>query len=173
MGWISPTGFVDSGGTWVSESLAYDEATGTYSYSDLGVVGWSNWIEYTVPAINCDKVQLWLSRSTGNITEDEIEVYYSGGWHNIHSGIITVDQWVEYQIGSTESVTALRVRMYTDKKSRQCRFCEADFWEVVAGPTPNAYNQIAYTSEPPTPNAWNQIKQEVGSGWIKINYEGE
>ena len=42
MAWLSPTGFVDSGGTWASETLAYDEDTGTYAYSDLGAVGWSD-----------------------------------------------------------------------------------------------------------------------------------
>lgn len=38
------------------------------------------------------------------------------------------------------------------------------------GPTPNAFNKVFYTSEPPTPSAWNQVKQEVGSGYKKLEY---
>ena len=33
MGWISPTGFVDSGSVWAGETLAYDENTSTYAYA--------------------------------------------------------------------------------------------------------------------------------------------
>lgn len=35
------------------------------------------------------------------------------------------------------------------------------------------YKKLAYTSEPPTPNAWNQLKQEAGTGWKKLLFEGE
>jgi len=41
---------------------------------------------------------------------------------------------------------------------------------TVAGPE---YKKLAYTSEPPTPNAWNQLKQEAGTGWKKLLFEGE
>jgi len=45
-------------------------------------------------------------------------------------------------------------------------------WNVVytAGPTPDAYNKLLYTSEPPVPNAWNQLKQEAGTGWRRLLY---
>jgi len=56
----------------------------------------------------------------------------AGVWHTIYSGAITADQFVEYPIGSTQSVTALRVRFYSTKASTGgCRIHEADFWEVV------------------------------------------
>jgi len=44
--------------------------------------------------------------------------------------------------------------------------------EFSVGPTPG-WNQLQYTSEPPTPNAWNQLKQDAGTGWKKLLYEGE
>jgi len=47
---------------------------------------------------------------------------------------------------------------------------DADFNELIVGPTPDAYNKILYTEEPPTPNAWNQVKQEAGTGWRKLLY---
>jgi|GEM_PF-2892204 len=132
MGWVSPTGFVDGGGTWASETLAYDEDTGTYAYEDIGAAGWGNYLELTHSAIDCDKVQIWSGRSTGNITDIEVDVYYDSAWHNIYSGPGTFDAWVEYPVGSTQSISALRARYYTDKKSRQARIHEADFNEFEA-----------------------------------------
>jgi len=44
--------------------------------------------------------------------------------------------------------------------------------EFSVGPAPGYY-KLAYTSEPPTPNAWNQLKQDAGTGWKKLLYEGE
>jgi len=130
MSWISPTGFVDGGVTWADETLAYDENTGTYAYEDISDVGYGNHLELTHSAIFCDKVRIWSGRESTNITNTEVDVFYLGGWNNIFSGAGTFDTWVEYPIGSTESVTALRVRYSTDKKGREARLHEADFNEV-------------------------------------------
>jgi len=171
MGWISPTDFVDSGSVWTNETLAYDEDTGTYAYASALKGDWTNYLELTHTALDCDKIQIWVSILVVNINIIEVDVYYGSVWNNIYSGAITVGQFVEYAIGSTQSVTAVRVRFYSTKASTGgCRVHEADFWEV--GITPG-WNQLQYTSEPPTANAWNQIKQEAGTGWKKINYEGE
>jgi|GEM_PF-3270897 len=40
----------------------------------------------------------------------DVDVYYSGDWHNIYSGNLNSDEWVEIGIGSTETVTAARIR---------------------------------------------------------------
>lgn len=167
MGWISPTGFVDGGGTWTSEALAYDEDTATYAIENIASVGFGNYIELTHSAINCDKVQVWSSYQA-NIDLIEIDVYYSDAWNNIYSGAITVGTFVEYAIGSEQSVTAMRIRYRTTKTNRWVGVNEADFNEV--GVTPG-WNKILYTSEPPTPNAWNQVKQESGTGYRKLLYQ--
>lgn len=129
MSWISPTGFVDGGGTWTDEALAYDEDTVTYAVETIAAVGWGNYLELTHAAIDCDKVQIWSSYQA-NVDLIEIDVYYSTAWHNIYSGTATVGAYVEYPIGSTESVTALRVRYSVTKKGRWVGVNEADFWEV-------------------------------------------
>lgn len=171
MGWISPTGFVDGGGTWNSENLAYDENTGNYAYEDIGSIGYGNYIELTLgSAIDCDKVQIWSERSAANVDTIDVDVYYNTAWNNIYSGALTISIFVEYAIGSTESVTAVRIRYSTNKKSRQARICELDFNEVSAGPQ---YKKVAFASEPPTPNAWNQLNRDVGTGWKRIKYEGD
>ena len=118
MGWMSPTGFVDGGGTWTDETLAYDEDTVTYATETIGAVGWGNYLELTHLAINCDKVQVWSSYQA-SIDLIEVDVYYGGAWHNIYSGAVTVGQYVEYAIGSEQSVTAMRIRYHTTKANRQ------------------------------------------------------
>ena len=130
MSWVSPTGFVDGSGTWISETLSYDGDTVTYAYEDIPAEGWGNYLELTHAAVNCDKVQIWSGRESTNITNIEVDVFYSGAWDNIFSGVGTFDTWIEYPIGSTESVTALRVRYYTNKKSREAELHEAAFNEV-------------------------------------------
>jgi len=129
MGWVSPTGFVDGGGSWTSEILAYDEDTGTYASETIPAVGWGNYLELTHAAIDCDKVQIWCSYQA-NVDLMEVDVYYGGAWHNIYSGPATVGAYVEYPIGGTESVTAMRIRFSVTKKSRWVGVHEADFWEV-------------------------------------------
>lgn len=131
MSWLSPTGFVDGGDVWTSELLAYDENTGTYAYASALKSAWTNYLELTHSALNCDKVQMWVSILIININAIDIDVYYGGAWHNIYSGAITADQFVEYPIGSTQSVTAMRIRFYSTKASTNgCRVHEADFNEV-------------------------------------------
>ena len=138
MGWVSPTGFVDGGGTWSSEALAYDENTGTYAVETIVSAGWGNYLELTHLAINCDKVQVWSSYQA-NIDLIEVDVYYSSAWYNLYSGAVTIGQYVEYAIGSTQSVTAMRIRYHTTKRNRWVGINEADFWEVSAIPTGTVY----------------------------------
>ena len=167
MGWISPTGFVDSGDVWTGETLAYDENTATFAYISLPS-GWGDYLELTTAEVTCDKVQLWVGIVNTQVTTIEVDVFYNSGWDNIYSGAIVIGSFQEYPIGSQQSVTAMRVRFYATKAARQAEIYEADFNEVGVSP---GWNKIFYTSEPPTPNAWNQVKREAGTGWRKLLYE--
>jgi len=131
MSWVSPTGFVDGANSWAQETLAYDENTGTYAYpfQEKGV--WSNYLELTHTALSCDKVQIWVARVLTDVNAIEIDVYYSDDWHNIFSGVPLWGEWQEHAIGSTQSVTAMRVRFFSTKAgSALSRVYEADFNEV-------------------------------------------
>lgn len=138
-GWVSPTGFVDGGSVWTSETLAYDEGTGTYAYADALKSDWTDYLELTHAALDCDKVQLWVDHDIANINQIQVDVYYSSAWHNIFSDAPSWGAWQEHTIGSTQSVTALRVRFFSTKASTGgCRVHEADFNEVV--PLPDISN---------------------------------
>ena len=133
MSWLSPTGFVDSGSVWTSEALAYDENTDTYAYASAIRNGWTDYLQLTHAALDCDKVQVWVSKLIANINAIEVDVYYGGVWHNIYSGAIIEGSFVEYPIGSTQSVTAMQIRFSSTKASTGgCRIHEADFNEAPA-----------------------------------------
>jgi len=131
-GWVSPTGFVDSGSVWSSETLAYDEDTGSYAYADALKGGWTDYFELTHDALNCDRVQLWVQQGIANVNSIEVGIYYSSSWNNIHSGApVSWGAWNTYLIGSTQSVTAMRIRFYSTKAGTGvCQVMEADFEEV-------------------------------------------
>ncbi len=157
-GWVSPTGFVDGGSVWTSETLAYDENTDTYAYANALKSDWTDYLELTHAALNCDKVQLWVGHDISNVNAIEVDVYYSLGWHNIFpSGAPTWGAWQEHTIGSTESVTALRVRFYSTKAGAgACWIHEADFNEVslvpeiTVDPTNYNFDVVAESSTPYT-----------------------
>ena len=171
MAWIVPAGNIDSSATWTSETLAYDENTGNYAYTSVPRNGWSGYLELTVDAINCDRVRGWFNEGIANVNNFELDVYYDSGWHTVQSGEPVYGEYVEFLIGSTKSVTSMRFRFYSTKAGGDGGRCyEAAFWEVPAGPVPDTWNKILYTSEPPTPNSWNQVKQDVGTGFVKLLY---
>lgn len=107
--WVSPTGHNDPSNSWSYESYAYDDNTD--SKATAHVTG--DYLELTHSAIYCDKVRIYAtSLSKGKLYDPtiDIDVYYSGAWHNIWSGYITKKTWVEKDIGSPQSVTAARVK---------------------------------------------------------------
>jgi len=131
IGWVSPTGFIDSGNVWTDEILAYDRNASTYAYASALKLAWTDNLELTCSALDCDKVRLWVDRASTNINAMEVDVYYATGWHNIFSGAPTWGGWQEHTIGSTQSVTAMRVRFYATKATTDgCQVMEADFHEV-------------------------------------------
>ena len=136
-GWISPIGEVLNG--WEGPGLAWDEDTVTSSSYDAVKAGWTPYLELTHTAIDCDKVRVWVSAESDNVATVEVDVYYSGTYNNIYSGVPTLGVFVEYTIGSTQSVTAMRIRLL-NSHSKQARFQyihEVDFDEVL---TPNITN---------------------------------
>lgn len=165
MGWVKPTGFSDPGSTWTDEALAYDGDTGTYAYTSVPKGGWSGYLELTRAAIQCDKVRGWFNEGIVNVSNFELDVYYGGAWHNIHAGEPTYGQYVEFPIGSTESVTGVRFRFYstkTDSDGGQC--CEAEFNEVSGGVT--YYQNVGEGAIAPTGDISKMTSKDMGGGII-------
>ena len=181
MGWLSPTGNNDASSTWTSETLAYDTDTGTYAYTSVPKNGWSGYLELTIDAISCDKVQGWFNEGVANVSNFELDVYYSSGWHTIQSGEPVYGQYVEFAIGSTEIVTAMRFRFYSTKLGADGGQCyEAQFNEVTGVEyygILKSYNGAAWVKEPLKTYlaaSWQEkpLKRYAGAEWVTVDTTG-
>jgi len=109
MAWVNPTSATDTAGTWTDDALSYDGNTGTFAYSTAN--NNTDALELNIAAISCDKIQIYgcqYKKSEAD-TGIVVDVYYSGGWHNIITATLTANAWTEGAIGSTQTVTAVRV----------------------------------------------------------------
>lgn len=102
--WVSPTGHSDPDSEWTNEANAYDGDTGT-----VATGGSAHYLELTIDSIACDKVRVYLSGAL----RTSVDVYYGADWHEIADETLTQNAWVELAIGSTQSVTAARVKATT------------------------------------------------------------
>jgi hypothetical protein len=135
MGWQYPTGNTANG--WSNPTYAYNGNTGDYANYLIPALSWSNYRELSINSLSCSKVQIYCSGQTSDIDQIEIDVYYSGAYHNIYSGALIQGSYQEYEIGSTQDVTGMRIHLYNKKSSasRSGYIHEAQFWEVSAATT--------------------------------------
>ena len=131
--WLSPTGYVDPDNVWIEEVKAYDEDLGLATKYTIPPTSWSSYLELTIAAISCSKVRFSAYYNASYINQISLDVYYSSGWHNIYEGTYAHRVWVEKEIGSTQTVTAMRVKFYNSGNEDIAYMYEADFWGVAAG----------------------------------------
>jgi len=101
--WKRPTGDTDD--QWTNSENAYDNNLTTYA--NCSTNGQS--VTFTIDALSCDKIRIYAGRVAGGEADLIISVYYSAAFHEIHNGTLTEDTWVEIAIGSTETVTSVKV----------------------------------------------------------------
>lgn len=160
MGWVKPTGYSDPGNDFSSEENAYDDNLSSACSEDApAVIG--HYVIFTRAAVDCDKIRIHgFALPTNNIT---IAVYYSGGWHNIFSGSIA-NQWSEKAIGSTQSVTQIRVTQ--NETATRVFVGELEFWEVeVTAPT--VTTQAVSDIQPTTATGHGNITNTGGENCTK------
>lgn len=132
MAWISPTGFTAS--DWTTEEYAYDANTETTASYLVVKASWSPYLILTFSEIDCDKVQIWSSGQTADIDTIEID-YYDTGWVNFASTALVQGSYQEYAIGSTVTITEIRIRYYNSKSNAsRLAYChEAQLNEIGGG----------------------------------------
>jgi len=135
MSWVSPTGYADPDSKWNNEANAYDGNTSSFAYTNYP----GYYLELTHSAINCNKIRIYCDIPDTTDDNIDIDVYYGGAWHNIFSGDIPANQWVEKNIGSTQTVT--KARVCSNKSGYSLYLYEFEFWEVeIAAPTVTTQN---------------------------------
>jgi len=114
--WVCPMGKEDD--DWTNTENAYDDDLGTAARCSTN--GLSTTL--TLPDTLCDKVRVHAGKVAGGQTDLKIEVYYSGGFHEIHDGLVTEDAWQEIAIGSTQAVSKARITLQTALNSEMTEF---------------------------------------------------
>jgi predicted ribosomally synthesized peptide with SipW-like signal peptide len=109
VGWVSPTGYVDATNMWDGEELLYDHALwGVYATSHTPF----QYLELTLPATtDVNKVRYWIPWGTwvSSVPSVNVDIYYSGAWHNVYSGAYATDTWNETAF-TEQSVTKARFK---------------------------------------------------------------
>ena len=131
--WISPTGFNDPSSKWKNETEAYDNNTLTYSELTDGVPAqsWSSFLELTHSSISCTKIRFWSYFDDLYNMDIDIDIYYSGAWHDLYEGTYAPQEWVEKSFGSIITITKMRFRFYNYREiAVYPDLNEADFYEM-------------------------------------------
>jgi len=125
--WTSPTGYDDPSSAWTDEPNAYDDDEGSWTRG--GAV--DSYLELTHSSIVCSKIRIYAEgfQSPTHYNPDiDIDVYYGDGWHNIWSGVVQQDEWVEKSIGSVQLVTKARIK--NNSSSYDLYIYEFDFYQL-------------------------------------------
>ena len=158
--YVSPTGHTPDSG-WTDESNAYDENVLLRSRNLTDPESWGNYLELTIDAISCNKVRFWAMYAVNSITQISVDVYYSSAWHNIYAGAFANREWVEKAIGSTETVTAMRVKFYNTYTSPiYADLYEADFLKVGIQGSGNTGTAVFGI---PASNEWTAATLVIGA----------
>lgn len=107
--WVSPTGHNDPSSVWGDDAKAYDDNTGTFTGYSIPKSSWSGYLELTFDSMDADKVRIY-HQTSNDIDNMEID-YYDTDWVNFYSDEVgAINQWVDYSIGSTKTITKIRIR---------------------------------------------------------------
>jgi len=141
-GWVSPDDFIDVDNDWTDEPLTYDNNVLTLSFS--GIKSYNHWLELHLPAgMWCNKIQIHCQESGGAVISGiTISVRYDGAWHQIYSGVMNANAWVEKTIpAGIKEVTKARMSWQGDGSQNRLNINEFEFWE---SPAPEAEYNLKY-----------------------------
>jgi len=156
-----------SPGEWVTVTLTPYSLSGSTKYAIVvrapngDVWNYINWRVNTAgeyaggnATTSVDSGDNWQARAAYDLMFEEGVTPPEWSWPDIQSLDCDVEQ-NDVSKGNTMHVGMVQIQVtYTEEAAAE-------------------WKQLQYTSEPPTPNAWNQLKQEAGTGFVKLLFEGE
>lgn len=116
-----PTGYVDAGGTWAQETLAYDGKVTNdfFAYEDPhGGSTWGDFLELDVTSHKCSQVSFYAEMLVATTFQIDIDVSSDGSFAgsaptltHVYSGTFTNDSWTKKTF-TEQTVAAARIRFY-------------------------------------------------------------
>lgn len=110
--WVSPTEHNDTESHWSNEAQAYDGSTGTWATNTALYPVWGSFLELTIDEIPCSKIRFYEHYWGDDYGDYDVDLYWSGSWHNVHDGAVTMDDWTVVNLGGVKQVTKAKVRIY-------------------------------------------------------------
>ena len=128
--WVIPASHNDPSNAWAGETTAYDgslilgSAYTTTTNAVLELISGSS--------IYTSKLRIYGS-ATNNGTPFNpnivLDVYYSGAWHNVYTGVLQSGTWVEKTLTSPQTIEKARISCSdTLSASPEVRFILTEFW---------------------------------------------
>lgn len=139
VGWSSPSSHFDPGtNKWASPQNCYDDDDDTFSNNACADSG--HFLELiNSEIITCPKVRVMARQKNncvgGGTIEDPnitVDIYSSGVWQNIHTGLITLDTFVE--LPCPVPLLTNRMRIKDNTPTARFRLYEVDFWAIPYPP---------------------------------------
>ena len=118
-GWVSPSGYTDSGSAWDNEDDAFDDELATYakSFHEINDADgqWSPYLILTHASMDCDGVRFY-AKQDANIDSAEVDVYDGGSWTNVFSGSFSDKAWKDQRF-TRQTVTQARIRFHVSTQN--------------------------------------------------------
>jgi hypothetical protein len=103
-----------TGATWLTEAQAYDGNTGTQASYNFGAPGWSPYLTLSFASTPTAWAGWYVYVNSANVNLMELDVYYSGAWVNVFTGVPVTGSWQESALFTSymedKDVIAMRVR---------------------------------------------------------------
>lgn len=126
--WTLPTSYVDEDGFWSGESnLFVVSSPKCSSYAEI-VVGDAlhHYLQLSIRECLCDGVRFWANSEHSSGRQANVDIYYSGTWHEIYSRIMYPrNQWVQINF-PRRNISATRIDLWHGAGGWR-RLCELSF----------------------------------------------
>lgn len=135
-GWVIPDSHNDPSSAWDGETLAYDGSL----VSGQAYTLTTNAKLELIPAspLYTSKLRIYGGGSNSGVFYNPnivLDVYYSGAWHNIYTGGIQYNTWVEKTLATPQTIEKARVSCTDTLSSSPVKnFYVTEFW-FYAAPT--------------------------------------
>jgi len=144
---------------------------GNFTFQDTPELGTINSVTLYIfcKSVASNDFDVYLSSDNLSFTALGLSIPSSWGWIN-KDVLTTLDTWAKIN-GAT---IYLDRRSTTNRSDVDAAYILIDYTEQV-GPTPNAFNKLAFESEPPTAGAFNKLAYSselpVPNAWNKLKYK--